>query len=271
MSCRDPPTSAAAHPVPTNGIAIGPCIIGRDVLRDIKINQQLPGRLGQTFAATNEQSSTFDHDRRIGQRPRRIRQHPRQRLQLAIHGRQSCNRHAATAPASAQRELLRNRNTPAAALRVSLAERTAQMPLPNRRDRHADQLGQHRGRIEPLDSGARLDEAQPSPEIRFVQDLHFAAGDSRSQVIVEQIAVRSQPLGIGRFVARHDQDRPARIGAIDQLTAAFANQPLGVAARHARQLADEHHPPAGERGFSLLNGRTAHAGIIRFVQVLKTR
>ena len=78
------------------------------------------------------------------------------------------------------------------------------MPLPNRRDRHADQLGQHRGSIEPLDSGPRLDEAQSGPKIRFVQNLDLATGDSRSQVVVKQIAIGRQPLGVGRFVARHN-------------------------------------------------------------------
>jgi hypothetical protein len=85
-----------------------------------------------------------------------------------------------------------------------------------------------------------------------MKDLNFAAGDSRSEVIIKQIAIRGQPFGIGCFVARHDQVDVVA-GSVNELTATFANQPLGIAARHARELTDEHHVLAGKSRFPMLN------------------
>ena len=97
----------------------------------------LPGRLGQTLAASNKQPSPFDDHCRISQRPRRTREHSRQRLQLAVHCRQ------ATTRVQQLRQLPGNVNF----LEIEIGEPphftfrlqgTTQMPLPNCRDGHAD-------------------------------------------------------------------------------------------------------------------------------------
>ena len=60
---------------------------------------------------------------------------------------------------------------------ADLADRNDQspaMPTANHGHAHPQQIGQHGGRVEPVDVVLVLDQAQPLPELRFGYDLDFA-------------------------------------------------------------------------------------------------
>ena len=162
-----------------------------------------------------------------------------------------CTRPAATAPASAQRELPRNRSTP--------SRRTSHLACkaPRRchcriaaigtRTNSASIAGVYSRSIPGPDStrpnrAHRSDSCRTSTSPLAIRARRASSNSSRSAASRLASAVSSLATIRSTSLA----------SPINQLTAALANQPLGIAARHARQLADKHYPLAGECRFSLM-------------------
>jgi hypothetical protein len=110
----------------------------------------------------------------------------------------------------------------------------------------------------------RVEEAQLRQQVGFVQHFHRTRRNARPDFIVKQLAIGGQTLGVGRFVAGNNQIDTI-VSTIRKLPTCFADQAFGLAARHARQLADQQHPPAGKRPFAIIRCRgNAHADKFRF-------
>ena len=75
---------------------------------------------------------------------------------------------------------LADRHDPAAAL-----------PAANHRDAHAQQLGQHGRRVQPMDVLLALDQAQPLPELGFADDLERAAIDRLAHLCRQSVFRRA--------------------------------------------------------------------------------
>ena len=117
------------------------------------------------------------------------------------------------------------------------------MPLPNRGDRCANQLGQHRRRIEPLDPLPRFDQPQPRPQRRLADQLNLTAqrrGTLQRSLSPSATCRRNRPIITGDDHLHLAVNRPPR---------PFRESPLRLRARHAGQLANQQHPSPGNREF----------------------
>ena len=192
----------------------------------------------------------FDHDRRIGQRPRHLRQAVGQVVQPAIHrgqaaaGRQQLRQFARDA------HFLKIEIRQPAAPRAAHAARRA-VPMSDRGDRHAQQLGQHRGRVQPRmpwpestspsrahNSDSRTSSSSPSPSAARVASSN-SSGSAVSRAAVGRVIAHDDH--VGRFA------RP-----LDDLPASSSDQLLGFAPRHAGQLSQTSttRRPASEKSCS---------------------
>ena len=121
------------------------------------------------------------------------------------------------------------------------------MPLTDGRDRHPKQFRQHRGRVKPCDAVARVNEAQSVHKAPIRDRTSTSSDEIRDpQIIVEKLAVRHQSLEIGRSSLARIRSTTHSIG-IDNPPTMFTNDPLRVAARHARQFTEHQHSLTGEK------------------------
>ena len=124
-------------------------------------------------------------------------------------------------------------------------EPAATVPAANRRDFHAHQAGQHRRRVKLLGVVFALDEAKLLPELRLANDRERASfvGGARGEI---ELVGRCPRIGRRVLLAEH-QKRGRGVRSVGERCAGLADQPLGFAARHAGQAADERDPLAGQR------------------------
>ena len=131
------------------------------------------------------------------------------------------------------------------------------VPMANRGDRHADQLGQHRRRVQPLDRPAPH---RPSPSRAQNSDSRTSSASPRRGLNAWRSSNTSGSAAtLLRSPSRRRRrpNRPARRRRSTTLPAALADQLLDVTPRHAGELADDSTRLPIDRLFRMC-GRGAH-------------
>ena len=143
-------------------------------------------------------------DRQLGQRPLDAGQIAGQRRQLPLDRprRHARRQQLGQPPGGGHLLKIEIRQPPHLADRH---DQPAPMPAANHRHRHAEQLGQHGGRVEPVDVVLRVDQPQPLPELRLGDDLDRPCFGRLPRGLVEPVV---ETVGLGQrqlVLADHDQ------------------------------------------------------------------
>ena len=138
-----------------------------------KIEPQLTLGIDQAVPLAEQKLLAFDDYRKLRQRPLHAGHQPRQVGQLALQrlGRDARGQQLRQPPGRGDFLKIKIRQLPHLASRHDQA---APMPAANHRHAYAQQVGQHGGRVQPLDALLSFDQADPLPELGLGDDLELA-------------------------------------------------------------------------------------------------
>ena len=131
-------------------------------------------------------------------------------------------------------------------------ENPSPVPTPHRRCGYANEVGQHRQRIEPPRVGIGIDQSHPLPKFGFADDLHSPRVNRCASCLVEHV-VLLHPRHWVRAVISHDHERRAAVDLLGHGSAMVPDELTCVAAYDAAKTTDEHDLFAGERSDRLFS------------------
>ncbi len=200
-------------------------------------------RIDQPVALAKQQLFAFDDHRQLCQRPGHAGNRLGQGCQFPLDGGRRNARRQQLGQTPGGGDFLKIEVGQTAHF-AGRHDQAAAMPTADHGHRHLQQVGQHRGRVQPVNALLPLDQPQPLPQLGFGDHFQLAAGDAGSLGVVEHLVDDAAGRNLPVLADNHQVDR--FVEPLDHGAGAGPHQLLGFAATHAFQAADKGHPAAGQ-------------------------